>query len=126
MNNQWCRYLLLLCLGLFFVRATRAATPEGQAPQFVKQLDIIHFSHTDYGFTDHPAVCRDLQRRYLDLALDAAHEHTPPARGGAVPLDRRNDRGGGGLVAGGLTGAAPRVPESPPRRPTRGHRVAPQ
>ncbi len=23
--------------------------------EFVKQLDLIHFSHTDYGFTDHPA-----------------------------------------------------------------------
>ncbi len=40
------------------------------APEFVQQIDLIHFSHTDYGFTDHPAVCRDLQRRYLDLALD--------------------------------------------------------
>jgi hypothetical protein len=39
---------------------------------FVQQLDLIHFSHTDYGFTDHPAVCRDLQVRYLDLALDTA------------------------------------------------------
>ena len=35
-------------------------------------MDLIHFSHTDYGFTDHPAVCRDMQRRYLDIALDLA------------------------------------------------------
>ena len=48
---------------------TPAASP---APEFVKQLDIVHLSHTDYGFTDHPAVCRDLQRRYLDIALDTA------------------------------------------------------
>ncbi|MCX8154922.1 MAG: hypothetical protein N3J91_00490, partial [Verrucomicrobiae bacterium] len=41
------------------------------APQHVQQIDLIHFSHTDYGFTDHPAVCRDLQVRYLDVALDA-------------------------------------------------------
>ena len=40
-------------------------------PKFVQQLDLIHFSHTDYGFTDHPAVCRELQQRYLDIALDA-------------------------------------------------------
>ncbi|MCC7374869.1 MAG: hypothetical protein IT581_09445 [Verrucomicrobiales bacterium] len=40
------------------------------APEHVRQLDLIHFSHTDYGFTDHPAVCRDMQRRYLDIALD--------------------------------------------------------
>src|SRR5512141_3482326 len=49
-----------------------AAESERLKPEFVKQIDLIHFSHTDYGFTDHPAVCRDLQRRYLDLALDAA------------------------------------------------------
>ncbi|MBL9127253.1 MAG: hypothetical protein JNL97_06390, partial [Verrucomicrobiales bacterium] len=42
------------------------------APDPIRQIDLIHFSHTDYGFTDHPAVCRDLQRRYLDIALDAA------------------------------------------------------
>src|SRR5512140_2276902 len=48
------------------------ASPEPAEPGFVKQLDIIHFSHTDYGFTDHPAVCRDLEKRYLDVALDAA------------------------------------------------------
>jgi len=58
---------LSLCV-LATCHSVTAATPE--APEFVKQLDLIHFSHTDYGFTDHPAVCRDLQRRYLDLALD--------------------------------------------------------
>jgi hypothetical protein len=44
------------------------ATPS--APTHIKQLDLIHFTHTDYGFTDHPAVCRDMQVRYLDIALD--------------------------------------------------------
>jgi len=49
-----------------------AAAAPASAPQYIRQVDLIHFSHTDYGFTDHPAVCRDMQRRYLDLALDAA------------------------------------------------------
>ena len=52
-----------------------AAAPAAETPakpQHVRQIDLIHFSHTDYGFTDHPAVCRDMQRRYLDIALDAA------------------------------------------------------
>jgi len=49
-----------------------AAPPSSPEPQYIQQVDVIHFSHTDYGFTDHPAVCRDMQRRYLDLALDAA------------------------------------------------------
>lgn len=49
-----------------------AAEPGSDRPEHVRQLDLIHFSHTDYGFTDHPAVCRDMQVRYLDIALDAA------------------------------------------------------
>ena len=44
---------------------SRATPPE------IRHVDLVHFSHTDYGFTDHPAVCRELQRRYLDLAIDA-------------------------------------------------------
>lgn len=48
-----------------------AQEPAPAAPEHVRQIDLIHFSHTDYGFTDHPAVCRDLYRRYLDIALDA-------------------------------------------------------
>ena len=72
MNNQFCRLLPLLCLELLLVNALQAAPRDEQAPQFVKQLGIIHFSHTDYGFTDHPAVCRELQRRCLALALDKA------------------------------------------------------
>src|SRR5512137_2843566 len=72
MSYQRCQLLSLLCLPLLIFNPVRAATGEEQAPRFVKQLDIIHFSHTDYGFTDHPTVCRELQRRYLDIALDAA------------------------------------------------------
>lgn len=37
-----------------------------------KHVDLVHFVHTDFGFTDHPAVCRDLHRRYIDIAIDAA------------------------------------------------------
>jgi hypothetical protein len=49
-----------------------AAEPAPTGPEYVRQLDLIHFSHTDFGFTDHPAVCRDMQVRYLDIALDTA------------------------------------------------------
>ena len=68
--KQICQSLSLLLGALTPVLAAAESSPA--APEFVKQLDLIHFSHTDYGFTDHPAVCRDLQRRYLDLALDTA------------------------------------------------------
>jgi hypothetical protein len=64
------------CTGMLTVISaspeTIAESAPAESPEFVQQLDLIHFSHTDYGFTDHPAVCRDMQRRYLDIALDAA------------------------------------------------------
>ena len=57
--------LLLVCI-------CRGAVPDQASTEFIQQVELIHFSHTDYGFTDHPAVCRDMQRRYLDIALEAA------------------------------------------------------
>ncbi len=41
----------------------------------VRRVDIIHHSHTDVGFTDLPSVTRDLQKRYLDAALDACQRN---------------------------------------------------
>lgn len=66
---RWSTQALVLLLASAGVGAETVGSEE---PAFVKQLDLIHFSHTDYGFTDHPAVCRELQRRYLDIALDTA------------------------------------------------------
>lgn len=37
----------------------------------IKEINLVHFSHTDVGFTDSPDVCRELYRRYLDIAVDA-------------------------------------------------------
>ena len=37
----------------------------------IQRIDIIHLSHMDVGFTDHPAVTREMQKKYLDEALDA-------------------------------------------------------
>ena len=60
-----------------FLPAAPLPTPAAESapvpkPARIKQIDLIHFSHTDYGFTDHPSVCHELYRRYLDVALDAA------------------------------------------------------
>lgn len=43
-----------------------SAAPSGG----IQHIDIIHHSHTDVGYTDMPSVCRDLQVRFLDAALD--------------------------------------------------------
>jgi len=58
---------LSLVTGLWFQAASLAGTdPAG----VVKEIDIVHFSHTDVGFTDSPSVCRELYCRYLDIAVD--------------------------------------------------------
>ena len=58
----------LLLLFSAFVLAAAAALPEPGSN--IKEIDLVHFSHTDVGFTDSPSVCRELYRRYLDVALD--------------------------------------------------------
>ncbi len=37
----------------------------------INRIDLINLSHMDIGFTDHPAVTREMQRSYIDVALDA-------------------------------------------------------
>ena len=39
-------------------------------PSVIEHIDIVHMTHTDIGFTDHPLVCRRQQMRYLDIAID--------------------------------------------------------
>ena len=59
--------LRLLAVFAIVAPATRAA----EAPPTIQEINLVHFSHTDVGFTDSPSVCRELYRRYLDVALDA-------------------------------------------------------
>jgi hypothetical protein len=37
----------------------------------IKRIDMFNLSHMDVGFTDHPTVTREMQKKYLDIALDA-------------------------------------------------------
>ena len=43
----------------------------GQTPLKIRRVDIVHHTHTDVGYTELPSVVRDLQKRYLDTAVDA-------------------------------------------------------
>ncbi|HSA03371.1 MAG TPA: hypothetical protein P5055_21800, partial [Candidatus Paceibacterota bacterium] len=66
----------ILCAGWIGSPQTRGAdsstaTVPERALQSIQELNLVHFSHTDVGFTDHPSVCRELYRRYLDIAIDA-------------------------------------------------------
>ena len=61
---------LVACLVLsFLVRWAAANGPPSL--KTIRHIDIVHTTHTDVGFTDHPLVCRQQQVRYLDIAIDA-------------------------------------------------------
>ena len=62
------------------VMAGAAPSQEPTIPKTIKRVDIVHMSHTDIGFTDHPAVTREQQTRYLDIAIDGVlqTENAPP------------------------------------------------
>jgi hypothetical protein len=67
--------LLLLVVGGLGTGPARAAEgPERPASATgasdLDRIYLVHFSHTDFGFTDLQSVCRDLQARYLDIAID--------------------------------------------------------
>jgi len=57
--------LLLLTIPLF---ATENDVP---LPEKIQRVDIVHHSHADIGYTDHPMVTRIRQMQYLDIAIDA-------------------------------------------------------
>jgi hypothetical protein len=47
-----------------------AATVASQTGPRVRQIDIVHHTHLDVGYTDQPSVVREKQKRYLDAAID--------------------------------------------------------
>lgn len=47
------------------------AAQDLKMPEKIRRIDIVHMTHTDIGFTDHPLVCRRQQMRFLDIAIDA-------------------------------------------------------
>ena len=53
------------------VAAARSLAGGPEAPAKIQQLDLLHLSHTDFGYTDQPAIARELHKRFLDIALDA-------------------------------------------------------
>jgi len=56
---------------LFAAPAGLAAAAAAQTGLRIRHVDIIHHTHTDVGYTELPSVVRDLQRRFLDAAIDS-------------------------------------------------------
>lgn len=69
--NQIKKVILsICCCGCSMVYAQH----ENKAAPEIEYIDIIHFCHTDYGFTDDPAIAEELHRKYLDIGIDAVLE----------------------------------------------------
>ena len=49
-----------------------AGNVEGKDTLGYKYIDVVHVTHTDYGYTDHALVAVDLHKRFIDVALDLA------------------------------------------------------
>ncbi len=62
--NQTITRIIVAALAVTFTAL------DASAETAIKRIYIIHFSHTDVGFTDMPGVCREMQCRYLDIAID--------------------------------------------------------
>jgi hypothetical protein len=56
------RLMLSILVGFAILDVARAE---------IGRIDIVNLSHMDIGFTDHPAVTREMQKTYIDMALDA-------------------------------------------------------
>ena len=71
--------IVLTAIPSSIVMVDTALAQEHKLPDKIKRVDIVHMSHTDVGFTDHPAVCREQQTRYIDIAIDGvmATENAP-------------------------------------------------
>lgn len=65
------RFLLsfLLCLAAIW---PLSAESDGGYDGKVRRLDIINWTHTDYGFTDNPVILLELQKRYIDIVIEYA------------------------------------------------------
>jgi hypothetical protein len=38
----------------------------------INSIDLINWTHTDYGYTDHPLIVAEFHKRFIDIALDCA------------------------------------------------------
>src|ERR1700728_3491422 len=65
------RWLIRLAASAVFA-AVMSSTLFAQDPLPIKEVLLVHFAHTDFGYTDQPEVVRELHRHYVDIALDAA------------------------------------------------------
>lgn len=64
--------LLCVCMTLpWLVHAQKSSN----VVQKIEYIDLVHLSHTDYGYTDNPEIAHELHRKYIDIGIDAVLEN---------------------------------------------------
>lgn len=66
------RIFFLFALGL--TAGSMSFAQNAQDPLPIKTIELVMFTHIDYGYTDNPVIAMDLQKRFIDIVLDAASE----------------------------------------------------
>jgi len=61
---------------LTFLFVARGAKGQGNVENEFEYIDLVHFTHTDLGYTDHPDIMHEMHRRFIDIAIDAALKTT--------------------------------------------------
>jgi len=64
------RYIFIIWLLASGVCVAQNDTYHGK----IQTVNIINWTHTDYGYTDHPLIVFELHKRYIDIALDYAEQ----------------------------------------------------
>lgn len=64
------RNIMAALLGLALCVCAQAQQADYNGP--VEEIDIVNWTHTDYGYTEHPLIVAELHKRFIDIALDAA------------------------------------------------------
>ena len=72
------KFILILAFLLAF-KDLKAQNPKVELP--IQTIELVHYSHTDMGYTDNPMIAIDLHKRYIDIALDAIIETADSASG---------------------------------------------
>ena len=73
MTSTSCTFPMRFLFALVFTlpMSVFAAENDVPLPEKIQRVDIVHHSHADIGYTDHPLVTRLRQMQYLDIAIDA-------------------------------------------------------